>query len=218
MDPTSIFTADDQAAIQAAAQAAEARTSGEIVPYVVGQADGYAEIGWTGAALGALLASGLASAIFWLFGPWFAYFEAWITLPTTLGAALGWSVVGLSPWLARRLVPAATLERRVRQRAQAAFLDEEVFGTRDRTGILLFLALFEHRAVVLADTSINALVDEAEWQAIADELARGVRSGRAGSAMVEAIGRCADLLEDRLMKPSADDTDELHNVPRLRDV
>ena len=39
--------------------------------------------------------------------------------------------------------------------AMAAFVEEEVFSTRDRTGILLFLSLFEHRVVVLGDSGIN---------------------------------------------------------------
>ena len=60
---------------------------------------------------------------------------------------------------------------------------EEVFKTRDRTGILIFLALFEHRAVILADEGIHRAVPREEWQALVDELVAGIRAGRGVAAL-----------------------------------
>lgn len=42
-------------------------------------------------------------------------------------------------------------EAEVRQHAQAMFLERGVFQTRDRTGLLLMISLFEHRIVILPD-------------------------------------------------------------------
>ena len=75
----------------------------------------------------------------------------WIALPPAAGAALGWLAALFLPDLRRALVPAEALAARVHQRATQAFVEEDVFRTRDRTGILIFISLFEHRVVVLAD-------------------------------------------------------------------
>ena len=115
------------------------------------------------------------------------------------------------------MVSGEILEIRVRRRAAVAFLDEELFRTRDRTGILLFLSLFEHRVVVLADEGINAQVEADEWSELTSKLAAGIRQGRAASALVEAIGRCGQLLAERGVKIRPDDENELGDDLRFHD-
>ena len=95
-----------------------------------------------------------------------------------------------------------------------AFLDQEVFRTRDRTGILLFLSLFEHRVVLLADSGIHEKVEEERWEAITARVAAGIRSGKPGPALVEAIRECGALLEQHGVARRADDRDELANELR----
>jgi putative membrane protein len=94
-------------------------------------------------------------------------------------------------------------------RAAAAFLEAEVFATRDRTGVLIFLALFEHRVVVLADSGIAARVEPGAWKGISDRLAAGIREGRAAAALIEAIGACGRLLAERRVERRPDDVSEL---------
>jgi putative membrane protein len=121
------------------------------------------------------------------------------------------------PPLRRLLVPRDVLERRVAMRAEAAFLEEEVFDTRDRSGILIFLALFEHRAIVLGDSGINQVVPQAEWKSIVDDLIAGIRAGNAPGALVAAVERCGRLLEERGVRIRPDDQDELPDAPRVRE-
>jgi putative membrane protein len=213
--PRRYFDDADLAAVQAAADEAEARSGGEIVPYIVGRCDDYGAALWTGAAIGALAAAGLAAVLHRFGGHW-GPTALWIGLPPLAGAALGYVAVALFPPLARALTPTDVLDLRARRRAEAAFLEEEVFATRDRTGILIFLALFEHRAVILGDSGINARVQQAEWQAIVDELVAGIRAGQPADALVTAIRRGGALLEERGVELRADDVDELPDEPRLR--
>src|SRR6185295_7894052 len=134
------FSQADLDAVQAAVREAELRTSGEIVPYVVDQSDTYPSAAWKGSALGALLAPLVALAVYLWTSIW--------------GIPLAWWIALLPPvrrWMAGDQV----LEERARRRAAVAFLEQEVFRTRDRTGILLFLSLFERRVVLLADTGIH---------------------------------------------------------------
>ena len=64
----------------------------------------------------------------------------------------------LIPTLRRFLVSPDEMDHQVRRRALQAFVEHEVFATRERTGVLLILSLFERRVVVLGDAGINAKV------------------------------------------------------------
>jgi len=211
-----LFTPQDLEAIRQAAESAEKRSSGEVVSYSVERCDGYPEARWKGALYGAVLGAVVSALVHLGIGSW-GIGALWAVVPVVVGAALGWAVARI-PACARWLVDPASLEQRVRRRAEAAFLEEEVFKTRDRTGVLIFLALFEHRVVVLADVGISAHVKEAEWKGISDALARGIKEGRPGPALVEAIAACGLLLEERRVERREDDTNELPDGLRIRDA
>lgn len=193
---------------------AEGSTRGEIVPYVVDASDDYPEAYWTAAAAGALLAPLVAWALHGAAGLWGGHWGLWMTLPPLTGAAAGWLAVRLVEPLRRAMVATEELERRVRLRAAAAFVDEEVFATRDRTGILLFVSLFEHRVLVVADAGIEARVAQPEWDSIAGNVAAGIRAGRAGEALAEGVSRCGELLSRPGLEPRRDDADELSDHVR----
>ncbi len=209
----SLFSEADRGAIRAAVEEAERRTSGEIVPYVVPASDTYPNAAWAGAALGALAAPLLAWSVHRLAGLWGGQHFVWMVLPAAAGAALGYLLAAIPP-VRRLLAGAATLDLRVRRRAAVAFLDEELFATRDRTGILIFLSLFEHRVVVLGDSGINRLVQPGEWDGIVRTIVAGIRAGRPGEAVAAAVRECGALLERCGVARCADDVDELEN--RLR--
>ena len=211
-------TFDDQAVelLAAATAEAERRTAGEIVPYVVARVDAYPEAHARGAALGAVLLAVTAGALHYLAGFWGGSGLVWATLPALAGAGLGWMAAEV-PWVGRRLVSAGDLDRRARLRAEAAFLEEEVFRTRDRTGILIFLALWEHRAVILADEGIHRAVPEGTWEGVVDELVAGIRAGSSVEALRGAIERCGEILETHGVALRPDDVDELDDAVRLRE-
>lgn len=216
----------EMAAVRAAVAEAEKRTSGEIVPYVVPASDAYPNALWKGATLGALAGPLLALALHFrlvrvdtemgipfgvdrLWELWGTHLELWITAPAAAGAAIGFLLAAFVPPIKRWLAGDEMLELRTRQRAEMAFLEEEVFRTRERTGILLFLSLFEHRVIVLADSGIHTLVEPGQWDGIAAGIAAGIRAGRAGDALLEAIHSCGALLERHGVARRADDLNEL---------
>ncbi|RLE31839.1 MAG: hypothetical protein DRJ61_10775 [Acidobacteria bacterium] len=217
MQPKNFFSKPDLESIRQATGEAEERTSGEIVPVVVGACDDYDEAAWKAAAFGALMAALAAGVVhniggFWLGMPWL-----WITSPTAAGAAIGFLLARLWPGLRRAMVSPRTLDLRVGRRARQAFLEEEVFATRERTGILIFLALFERRVIVIGDEAINQAVDQHEWQNIVDHLIKGIRIGQPGPALVEAIRECGLLLEKHGVEIRPDDIDELDDGLRMED-
>ena len=216
MPVKALFSERDLEAVRHAVAVAEGETSGEIVPFVVDASDAYEGASWKGAALGALGAALVAAVVHAAAGLW-GVGALWIGLPAAAGGALGFLFTAFVPAVKRSLVPPDVLTRRVRRRAAVAFLDEEVFSTEDRTGILLFLSLFERRVVVLGDSGINAKVGEEEWAAITNDIAAGIHDGRPGEALVEGIGACGRLLARRGVEIRPGDRNELRDDLRRRD-
>ena len=212
-----LFSDADMAAVRAAVAEAEKRTSGEIVPYVVPASDAYPNALWKGATLGALAGPLLALAFHRLWDLWGTHLDLWITAPAAAGAAIGFLLAAFVPPVKRWLAGDEMLELRTRQRAEMAFLEEEVFRTRERTGILLFLSLFEHRVVVLGDSGINQKVEPGQWDGIVRTVVAGIRAGKPGEALAAAIRQCGELLERHGVAIRPDDRNELDNELRRGD-
>lgn len=211
----SVFSGADRETIQAATRAAETRTAAELLVYVVERCDAYPEVGWKATFVGLAWGALLATLGVWLFGGWGAPDHLWILIGLQVGAVGGW-LAGRLDAVARRLIDRETLESRVQRRAAEAFLTEQVFATKERTGVLIFVALFEHRVVVLPDEGVAARVNPNAWDAISDGLARGIRRKEAAQATVQAIDRCVELLRARGV-PGPDADNQLSDEPRFHD-
>jgi putative membrane protein len=101
-------------------------------------------------------------------------------------------------------------------RARAAFAESEVFATRARTGLLLFVALFEHRVEIVCDRGVEQKIAAADWAPIVDRLTGGLRQGRAAQTLVGAIGEIGGLLESHgVTGAGGPDIDELPDAPTV---
>ncbi|MFB6249780.1 MAG: TPM domain-containing protein [Salinibacter sp.] len=211
-----LFSDEDRQRIAEAVETVEARSAAEIVPYVVVQSDDYPAARWRGGALGALLVLGLGALLrglpLPLVGP---YLTDALLLAVALGAGLvGAVAAGTAPPIIRAFTPPAELDRTVARRATQAFVDEAVFDTRDRTGILLFVSLVEHRIEVRADEGIDRAVDETAWTDVTDRIRRGIEADRVTQGLLAGIERCGTFLEEAAPPARPDDKDELPD--RLR--
>ena len=213
------LTEEEQERIRQAVAEAEGRTSGEIVPYLVPQSGSYGVAVWRGASVAAVAALLIALLVFQFYTGWGL---GW--LHTGWGVALVALVAGtlgalasayVSP-LRRLLVGQDALADQVHDRAMRAFVEEEVFLTRDRTGILLFISLFEHRIEVLGDAGINQHVTPDEWTDVVLRIREGIKGGHLADGLVEAIGMCGRLLDRGGIEVRPDDENELPNPIRIR--
>lgn len=211
------FSAADRAAIQEAVREVEQRTAGEIVPYAVEACDDYEVARWRAALFGALALALLAAVVHAVGGFWGTFLDLWIAVPPVVGAGLGYLAAVFVPGVRRMLVPRDVFDRAVAQRAATAFLHEEVFATRERTGILIFVALFERRVVVLGDSGINARVAQHEWDGIVAGVVAGIKAGTPGKALADGIRACAVFLERPGIQRRSDDVDELPDHLRLEE-
>lgn len=213
------FSDKELKAVEEAVREAEQRTSGEIVTYVVKRSASYGIASWrAGAAfalvgyLGILLVSITYSgwSLGWLFT------TSGMGLVILLASALGSLLVRFIPMIERIFVGSRSMLEAVRDRSIRAFVDEEVFNTRERTGILIFISLFERRVEVVGDAGINSHVDPEEWGNVIEDILLGIREKRTGDGLVKAIGRCGKLLELKGVEIREDDINELSDSVRFR--
>lgn len=214
-----LITEAERERIREAVAAAEGRTAGEIVPYIIAQSGGYEVAIWRGASVAAVLALGLALLISSVYTGWglgWLYTNWGTALAALVAGTLGALVTAYVPAVKRWVAGTDRLSRTVHRRAMQAFVEEQIFKTRDRTGILLFISLFEHRIEVLGDEGINQKVTEDEWVDVVLRIRKGIKEGHLADGLVEAIEMCGHLLERQGVAIRPDDANELPDDIRIR--
>lgn len=199
------FSEEERARIESAVQLAEKRTSGEIVPMVVDESYDYPRAEILGAGLFSLAAAVSLSWAFFGESLWhFLWLFALCYFPFKL-------LIRRTPCLRRRLIHPTEISEEVTEKAVISFLEQGLHHTRDETGILILISLFERRVRVLADRGINKVVSVDHWDGIVQTITDGIHSGEACNALCVAIDSCGRLLEEHF-PVKTDDTDELPNL------
>lgn len=197
-----MISQDDHARVSGAIRDAEDLTAGEIVVVVAGQASDYRTL--------PLLWSLLAA----LFTPWpLIWFTALGTsriFMAQLAVAVVLSLLLSRPTQRMSLVPRFVKHALAHEAAAREFARRGMARTRERTGVLIYVALAEHHAEILADTGIAERVGPDAWTGIIAELTAAIRQGRIGDGLVAAVGRAGAILAEHA-PPRFDDEDELPN-------
>lgn len=199
------LTPAEKKAVEVAVAAAERQTSGEIVVMVVSSSHHYQEVAYL---YGFAVSLGVAFALSLLLGDetlW--HFAGVLGLTFVLVHQLLLRV----PVLMRPLVSAAQRRGEVERSAFAAFHRSGVANTVGRTGILLYISLFEHTVRVVADRGIDEKLGHGFWQEIVDGVVAGIRERRQGAAVVAAVERCGEKLAVHF-PVAADDRNELDDA------
>jgi putative membrane protein len=212
-----LFTSEELTQIQQAVQRAEAGSGGEIVPVLARQSSFYESAYWRGGFLLALLTGVLLSVLYFtsdflLFAPP----HLWLLAGLASGL-LGALVTLLVPAVKRLLIARATQEARVLDQAKTLFYDHGITMTEQRTGILLYISFFEHRAVILADVGIDELVPPAAWQTMINELTGGLKAGRRVESICATLEACGRLLEESGVQRAVDDDNELPDEVQIQE-
>ncbi len=205
MTAKNLFTAEEKLRIEAAVKHAESRTSGEIVPMVIDESYDYPRAEILGAGLFSLAA---ATSLSWAFLDESLWHFLWLFALCYFPFKL---LIRSLPALKRRLIHPDEISAEVKEQAIIAFLENGLHHTRDETGILILLSLFERRVYVLADRGINDVVPTDTWDGIVNTITSGIHRDETCTALCNAIENCGQLLETNFPVKS-DDTDELPNL------
>jgi putative membrane protein len=208
----------ERLAIRAAIGAAEKTTAGEIFVVVAEASDEYRLIpvlwatlvallvplpflaveladDWSGGAAWGNTAGNLSPAALYL-----GQLAVFVVLALVL------SLPGLKPLV----VPKSVKRQRAHDVALAQFLAHGLHTTEARTGVLVFVSLFERYAEIVADAGIAARVEQAVWDDSLGLLLADIRSGHLAEGLIGAVGRAGAVLAEHF-PPRPRDRNELPN-------
>ncbi len=212
-----LFTEEEKERIREAVQDAEKETCGEIVPYFVNSSDDYNEASWylsTIFGMIALLAIGISSYL-WLLP--FRLTPLEISLFTIGVMIAGFLIpVFFSP-VKKMIISKTTQTERVQTRAMDAFLQEKVFETEERVGILIFISRLEHQVVVLGDKGINDKVKPEDWEQILSTIIKGIKENRIADGVVRSIEQSKEMLLENGFVRKSTDYNELSDDLRIEE-
>jgi putative membrane protein len=205
------LTDDERARVNAAVQEAEKLTAGEIVVMIISASYHYPMANVIGAAVFALVLALIFTVLVgeWL---WIGGQNMWLFLGLlTVFFILFHEVIKRTPWLKRFFISKREIKEEVEEAAITNFFNEGLYRTRDETGVLVLISVFEHKVWVLADKGINAEVQDGQWDDIVKIIVDGIKQKRQAETICEAVENIGNLLKDHFpIKP--DDTDELKNL------
>ncbi|MBL7688047.1 MAG: hypothetical protein JNJ49_08420 [Bdellovibrionaceae bacterium] len=242
------LSSSDIEAIEKAVSEVEHTTDAEIVPMIVRRSTsvtmGRRLAFWFSFALIALVLGGAlalsGTAIVETVRDWvFARFDLWPdpAVASALGLlielllalvvfAISRGVAGLLvqiEWFERWLFPVADLAGEVIHRAEFEFAKSDLRRTQRRTGVLIFVSIFERRAVVLADSAF-AGGDGRGWneesQKVVDEVLSKMLEQMKRGRMVDAFTDAIRMLGEHLASVApakVENQDELSNRVRILD-
>jgi putative membrane protein len=216
---------EDQARIAQAVVAAEKTTAGEIFCVLAPEVSDYREtpLVWAAAAAlvlpaAALLAGLRPDMLTRLFGGWtvghatttdtaiFSALSVYIALQVAIFILA--ALIASIPPVRRALTPGTLKTARVKRAAMDQFLSQGLHQTRDRTGVLIFAALAEHRVEVIADEGIYKAAPNTVWDEVVADLVAGLKRGKVADGFVAAVTRTGQILASHV-PVKGDDSNEL---------
>lgn len=209
------FSESDLQRIKDAVKEAESKISGEIVPVIVERSGVYA----IASHRAALASATLAFVLFIIadrYVPQFAIHDPLILFVSvaTIGF-LGGLLAHFNDSIKRLLLTQLHLDKATRLKAESYFLQEEVFSTRQRTGIMIFVSFFEYEVIVMADKGISKVVEQKEWDKMVLVLIDKIKSGKALEGLESCIKRCGEILFEKGFLISPEDENELRDDLRV---
>lgn len=211
MSVQSRFSPGDLDRIKEAVRKAEDKISGEIVPVFVERSGFYTIANYRGAILFAAL-SFMLIIILDRYVPSLALYDPlFIFLAVALGGLVGTILTHTLDPLKRLLLNQSHMDQATHKRAENAFLQEEVFHTKHRTGIMIFISFFEKEVIVMADRGISKVVDQKEWDKMVKNIIDKIKTGQVIDGIEAAILRCGEILFEKGFLKTPDDINELRD-------
>lgn len=122
-------------------------------------------------------------------------YAVWSNVTPILGVAGANAILALVlPPYARLYLNRVRCHRKVKQCAQAMFLERQLFKTHSRNGVLLFVSVFERRVELHADVGFHGRVEEHQWRTVIDAMTPLLATARLAEALTRGLERVETLL------------------------
>lgn len=188
------FSQEDKDKIKEAVASLENATSGELVLYFARKSDSYPGAGWKFSAMIGISVAfiiGLLSYL-WMLPAWLTPLVISITIFCLM--VLAYILAIFIPNLRLSLSSSHVVSHRVLTKARDIFLQEEIFKTNNRIGILIYISELEEKVFVLGDSGINSKITKEDWKHIVDTIVLGIKHKQTAQGIVNAVAICQDLL------------------------
>jgi uncharacterized membrane protein len=93
-------------------------------------------------------------------------------------------------------------------RATEVFTTLRMHETAEHSGVLIYLAIDDHKLAILGDGGVHARVGDAYWQRVRDGMVERLRRGDARDAVLHAVREVGEVLQ-RFFPRRPDDRNEL---------
>ena len=161
--------------------AIEAKTSAEVVVTVRERSASYRHVDL---AMGSLFA--LVVLVTYVYAP--LVFDDALAVPSVVLAFVGGALLGSALDRPKRLLVGADARKAlVLTAARAAFVEQGISVTRDRTGILVYVSLLENAVAVVPDIGVDPRAMGEAWTTVLSRLERCAAEGAPPSAFAEAL-------------------------------
>ncbi len=219
MTANHVLTEGCRQRIEAAVGEVESKTSAEVVCAIAtesGRYDRAESIVGLALALAALCAAhGLYVALAtegpgdWGAAPGLSL--GWQAAAVVAGFVGGSVIASFIHGIRRLVVRDDEMRDEVERAASHVFTLEAVAATAGRTGLLIYVSLFERRVVVLADQQSRAVLTDEGIEALRDTAVARLRGHRVTEAFVETVQQAGVRLAEALPADRQLDADELSN-------
>lgn len=119
-------------------------------------------------------------------------------------------------WLRRLFTPRKQMLDEVSTRARQVFYDQRVHHTSGSSGVLIYVSLFEHMAVVLGDQVVLEKFGQASLDRLCQQLTQGLHRGDSADAICNVIAEAGKQFSE-LMPRAGEDVNELEDTLILID-
>jgi putative membrane protein len=207
MSARTFFAADVKSRVAAAVAEVEGKTSAEVVVAVRKRAGFYRHTDYLSG-----LALTFASLLIFLFHP--EPFDLDLYPIEAAGFfAFGSVTSAFFPALRRALTSSRLMAENTRTAARATFVELGVSRTRGRTGVLVFISMFERRVEVVTDIGIDEAALGPLWKDALHRLTEAVHKTEF-DRFLDALRSLGPALAEALPR-AADDTNELTDEARV---
>ncbi len=197
------LTQQERQEINDLARQFEAATGAQAVAAIVGKADDYPDVPWKAFALGAAMAAMAVVADEFIRPDWASIHTPLRDVAAILVAGVLCCVAAMAiPAFGRLFLNRERARGEVRQHAQGIFLQREMFATAERVGILMLVARFERRIVILPDSGIARHVSRRELDDIIAVMAPHLAAERPVEAFRAGFDALAALLKQKGINPA----------------
>jgi putative membrane protein len=198
------LTEQEQRSLDKRIAEAEKRTGSQIVLAVIARSDDYPELPWKAFALVAAIAGFAATLLDRVRADWHSAGTVLFVVAATLVAGAGSSLLTVVwPGFARLFLDRNRAEVESQQYAESLFLKRELFATKGRTGVLLFVSLFERQVVVLPDIGLAKQLRKDAFQSIIGRMTTALARGRVSTALDQGLLGLEEALSSTALKAAA---------------